>query len=459
MHTPDLKHFRLLPLAPGFGHLLFDTPGQKVNLLSASALKDLERIADWLPQSGLRGVVLSSAKAPGFCAGADLTEVAPLFDQMAERPDRRRAAVLQAQFPTFTRTFRRLETAGVPIAAAIRGATLGGALELALACHGRILTDQPETILALPEVRLGMFPAGGGSQRLPRLVAPEIALPILLDQSHLTAAEAVTLGLAERVVPEGQEVAAALAWLQGGPDPRQPWDRPGYKPPDMAAVRRLTAPLRSGRAALSPCVGATLDAVDQGLGLEMSAANAVEVAGLFQLMQRPEPHAMLATGFHGRSAWLKAKRSGPLPVWVAEMIRDTTGALRAEIGLVGQDIADMAMELSGFTKLHKAAEPTRDPTSCQSAGPPLPPGRIPAGPGILGDPEPGWQAVAVRLLAVMARAAWAQASELTAQDRRLADYCLQRELGLPVWSGGPLWLAENMGEIWARRMAPGPTLI
>lgn len=193
------------------------------------------------------------------------------------------------------------------MAAARRGGALGGGFELALACRGRIRAETPETLLAPPETGIGLVAAGGGSQRLPRLIGLARALPVLLEGHRLSPSEALAFGAAYRVMPPGTEVAAAFDWLAGSPHPQQPWDRgAGHH----IAAAELTA-LRAARSqSLSPAVEATLDALEQGLPHAMTAAHAVEVAPLVRLLQRPEPHAMMATQFHGRVAWHRAQAAG-----------------------------------------------------------------------------------------------------------------------------------------------------
>lgn len=98
----------------------------------------------------------------------------------------------------------------VPVIAAIHGACTGGGLELALACHGRICTDDPKTVLGLPEVQLGLLPGSGGTQRLPRLIGVSTALEMILTGKQLRAKQALKLGLVDDVVPHSILLEAAV---------------------------------------------------------------------------------------------------------------------------------------------------------------------------------------------------------------------------------------------------------
>src|SRR5207249_11747257 len=104
---------------------------------------------------------------------------------------------------------RKLETAGLPVAAAIAGLALGGGADFALAAHYRVITDQPQRMFGLPESLVGLLPGGGGAQRLPRLIGVEAALPVLLDGARIGGAAAIAAGLADALVAPGEEVAAA----------------------------------------------------------------------------------------------------------------------------------------------------------------------------------------------------------------------------------------------------------
>ncbi|CAH1695282.1 MULTISPECIES: enoyl-CoA hydratase-related protein [unclassified Chelatococcus] len=451
---PQLDHFRFEMAKPAIGHLVFDTPGRTVNVLSAAALADLERIAAWLPESGLAGLVLSSAKASGFCAGADLAEFEAIRGMVAATAPDDRFAALHARFAPFTRAFRRLETAGVPIAVAIEGPALGGGCELALAGHWRVMADGGAATLGLPEITVGLFPAGGGTQRLPRLIGLDAAVPMLFDGTWLSAEAAVAAGAADALAAPGKTVAEAVAWLESGPDWLPRWDCPGGVPAPSPA--RLAA-FRQEREAEAqghyPAVTAILDCLERGLSVPMDRANAVEIEALSRLLLRPEPWAMVATLFHGRQAFQRAAKHNGLPSWLAPLVEDVGRALAFEADSMGRALAEPAAVHAGFTKplpslrdgVGRVPRPTlvpppsfTPPTSAQATG------------LWIDAPSAGWQVRAARLLSRAVLAAEAHGAGLAEADRQMADYAVVAELGFPAYLGGPFALASMAGGGWAR---------
>ena len=175
-----MRSLTLKKRGDGVAVLLFDTPNRPVNVLSQGMLDEagplMEEIQD---DDEIVACVLASGKADSFIAGADLDQVVGMTAAEAEAISRGGHEWLD-----------RVEKSRKPFVAAIHGAALGGGLEVALACHYRIATDHPKTVLALPEVMLGVLPAAGGTQRLPRLVGLQRALPMLLTGKRVRAAQA-----------------------------------------------------------------------------------------------------------------------------------------------------------------------------------------------------------------------------------------------------------------------------
>ena len=188
----------------GIAVVTFDLPGEPVNKLSAAVKAEIESLLARLREdTAVRGVVLISGKPDNFIAGADIEEFTAITNQSeAERLS------FEGQ-----ETVSRLETFQKPIVAAIHGACLGGGLEVALACHYRIASDHPKTVLGLPEVQLGLIPGAGGCQRLPRLIGARAALDMILTGKTERASKAYRLGLIDEVVPASilRQVAIAAA--------------------------------------------------------------------------------------------------------------------------------------------------------------------------------------------------------------------------------------------------------
>jgi enoyl-CoA hydratase/carnithine racemase len=147
--------------------------------------------------AAVKGVVITSAKN-SFIAGADLKELVGVFDSGMSDGDE-----IYDFARSFTLLFRKLETCGKPLVAAINGTALGGGLELCLACHHRVAIDDPKAKLGLPEVQVGLLPGAGGTQRLPRLIGIEKALPLMAEGTHLDPAKAHALGIVQELAADG----------------------------------------------------------------------------------------------------------------------------------------------------------------------------------------------------------------------------------------------------------------
>lgn len=173
----------------------------------------------------VKGLILTSGKST-FVVGADI-------DQLATIKTAEQAFDLVEDLKT---SLRKLETSGKPVVAAITGTALGGGLELALACHYRIAIDSPKTAsktkLGLPEVKLGLLPGGGGTQRLPRLIGIQKALELMTQGKELSPQQAVEIGLIDDIAHDNDElISKAKAWINANPTAQQPWDKKGYKIP------------------------------------------------------------------------------------------------------------------------------------------------------------------------------------------------------------------------------------
>ena len=195
--------------------LELNLPGEPVNKISRTVRKELEAVLDSLSSaSDIRAVVLISGKPESFIAGADIDEFVAL-----ETREEALALVERGQ-----ELINRMENLGKPVLAAIHGGCLGGGLETALACTYRIATDHSKTILGLPEVQLGILPALGGCQRLPRLIGARAALDIILAGKRVPAGRAFKLGMVDELVePDGLDDAAMVAArrLAGGWRPKR----------------------------------------------------------------------------------------------------------------------------------------------------------------------------------------------------------------------------------------------
>lgn len=186
----------------GVAIFTLDNPESKMNTLSSILMDEFPSLwQETMSQRDVKAAVVISAKPDNFVAGADISM---LQEAGSVEEGTRMAAGGQA-------LFTQLAESKKPIVAAINGQTLGGGLEFALACHYRIATDSPKTVLGFPEVMLGLLPGAGGTQRLPKLVGAPTALPMILTGQTINAKKAKKIGLVDDVLPaigEGDRSAA-----------------------------------------------------------------------------------------------------------------------------------------------------------------------------------------------------------------------------------------------------------
>ena len=168
-----------------------DVPGESVNTVGPSMVGEFEAVFGEIEgDKELKGVVIASAKPSGFIAGADVGQ----FANFKSEHDAAQVSAMGQEL------LNRLEKLTVPTVAAIHGACLGAGLKTALACQYRVATNDASTVLALPEVQLGVIPGMGGTQRLPQLIGLQAALDMILSGRNIRAAKAVKMGLVDEVV-------------------------------------------------------------------------------------------------------------------------------------------------------------------------------------------------------------------------------------------------------------------
>lgn len=279
-----------------------DMPGKTMNVFSVELMDALDALIDRVDgDAAVRSCVVTSGKA-SFLAGADLVMVRGYTD----------AARTQGHDEMFAmcgrlgRQFVRLEESAKPWIAAVNGLALGGGLELALACRERYVADDPALQLGVPEVRWGLLPGAGGTQRLPRLAPVDSAMEMLLTGRSIDPATAAKLGIASAVVPPAQVVAAARAAaraLHGVPyDATKKFARlaQGDVPLYSAATARAIA-LRHGVSDSDferyPAYGAIVDSVLLGAHLPLADATAVEMEQFLRLMFDPVAGRMVRSLF------------------------------------------------------------------------------------------------------------------------------------------------------------------
>ncbi|BCH23455.1 hypothetical protein MesoLjLc_31660 [Mesorhizobium sp. L-8-10] len=433
---PEMTNFGTSRTEDGILHLVFDMPDRSMNVFSNKAIHEIEAFADWLRRSDIRGVVVSSGKSNAFCAGADLSELSQAYDMIMASPKDQRDARTVAHFSPIGRAFRKLETAGKPVAVAVHGLALGGGCELMLACHHRVLTDTKETQIGLPESLVGLLPGGGGTQRLPRFTGVEKSLGVLLDGARFGAREAVAMGAANAAVPPGQEIAAAEAWVRSNPEPRQPWDRANWKGFGADEVVAVTRPVREKLLRETgghyPAELAILDCLDRGLAGTMDEGIAAEVDVFKDLVQRIEPRNMIAVMFLGRVEYDKRRRKEALPEGLDALAAEVKSAMENKataLGILGADALKFA-GVGGAAPGDVAAASTIAARQPQWFEQPQ------------GDLERG----ALAILAAGAKAAASRADQFSAEDRNMIDFHCQQAAGFPRYLGGPFTFLARFGE-------------
>ena len=424
--APELKQFRTERSPNGVLHLVFDMPGRSMNVFSNAAIEELGRFADWLPQSDVAGVVIRSGKSTAFCAGADLAELETAYDMIMAAPAAERDRVAFDHFFRLSQGLRKLETAGKPVAVAIAGLALGGGAEFALAAHHRVITDQPQSIFGLPESLVGLLPGGGGTQRLPRLIGVEAALPVLLDGARIGGVAAVTVGIADELVAAGEEVAAAERWVLSRPPATQPWDRSDWRAKDAERFAALVGARRAN--VLTETLGhypaplAILDCIEQGFPQGFDDAIRTEMNIFAKLIQRREPRNMIRTLFLGRLDHERLKKNGMNP-----RVVDAVAAVSRILAIQSEKGKELSQSFAraGF-RIEEAQKPVFD-------------GRI-SGASYWFDDEPktwGKELLRARLAeAEDVAAGWR--SQLDEAERRAADYLLVTKEGFPAYLGGLL---------------------
>ncbi|HET6653111.1 MAG TPA: 3-hydroxyacyl-CoA dehydrogenase NAD-binding domain-containing protein [Nocardioides sp.] len=331
--------------ADGIVVLTIDDPTSSANMMNRRYKESmgaaLDRLAAEIAAGDeIAGVVVTSGKKT-FFAGGDLKTM------VQAGPDD--AATIFAEVEEIKAQLRRLETIGRPVVAAINGTALGGGLEIALACHHRIVVDAPGVQLGLPEVTLGLLPGGGGVTRTVRMLGLSSALmDVLLLGPRLKPVAAKEKGLVDALVQEPEELLpAAKGWINAHRDDQeaatQPWDRPGYKMPGgtpsspklAAFLPAFPANLRKQlKGADYPAPRAILSAAVEGAQVDFETASRIESRYLTGLVTGQNSKDMIQAFFFD----LQAINAGSLRPQGFERFEPTkVGVLGA--GMMGAGIA------------------------------------------------------------------------------------------------------------------------
>ncbi len=338
-------NFTLETDADGIALVTWDMPGKSMNVFTEEVMNELDKIIDQVvADAAIKGAVVTSGK-DSFSGGADLTmlqRMLKLFkDEKAKDPD----AAIKMLFEgagRMTWLFRKLETCGKPWVSAINGTCMGGAFELSLACHARVAADSDKVKMGLPEVKVGLFPGAGGTQRVPRLTDTQGALQMLTSGQSLSPKKAKQMGLITEIAAPEALVETAKGLIKGGLKAVAPWDVKGFKLPGgpvySAAGANLFPPaiaiLRRETYGNYPAASAILKCVYEGLLVPFDTALTIEQRYFTEIMQTTEAAMMIRSLFISLQELNKGARR---PAGVPETKFRKIGVLGA--GFMGAGIA------------------------------------------------------------------------------------------------------------------------
>lgn len=325
--------------ADGIASITWNMAQYPMNVLNSASIaaftEAVQRAAD---DPGVRGVIICSAK-PDFVAGADL-------HMMLETKS---PEAMTAFVAGMHRVLRHIETCGKPFVAAINGTALGGGYEISLACHRRIAADNPKALIGLPEVTLGIFPGGGGTQRLSRLIGVRAALPFLLEGRKVDPRQALENGLVDEVVAHDELTQRAKRWLldEGAGHAVKPWDKTEFALPGGAIQSPqcreffavTNAMVRARTLGNYPAPLAILSCVYEGCQTDIDTGLQTEIRYFARLGTGPVAKNMIRTQFFaiGEAAKLAGR-----PKTVPAASFRTIGVLGA--GMTGARIAHACVQ-------------------------------------------------------------------------------------------------------------------
>ncbi len=302
------KNFTVETDADGIALVTWDMPGKSMNVFTEEVMDELNAIVDAVVADGaVKGAVITSGKS-SFSGGADLSMIKSMFSLYQHEKAANTDGAAQKLFDLvgrMTGLFRKVETSGKPWVSAINGTCMGGAFEMSLACHGRVASNAKSVKIALPEVKVGIFPGAGGTQRVSRLADAQSALQMMTTGQSLTAARAKAMNLVHQVVEPDQLIPSAKQMIKDGLKPVAPWDEKGFKAPGggiwtpAAAQLWPAAPaiLRRETSGNYPAALAILKCVYEGLQVPFDTGLKIEQRYFTEILQTNEAFSMIRSLF------------------------------------------------------------------------------------------------------------------------------------------------------------------
>ncbi|WP_027244187.1 3-hydroxyacyl-CoA dehydrogenase NAD-binding domain-containing protein [Leisingera daeponensis] len=333
--------------ADGVAIITWDAEGKSMNVLTREAFGLVEEYVDRaLADDAVKGIVITSGKKD-FAGGMDLNVLATIREESGDNP-------AQGLFD-FTmgghRILRKLELAGMdpktkkggkPVACAINGTCAGIGTEIALACHHRVMTDNPKARIGLPEIMIGIFPGGGGTMRYSRMVGAMAAAPVLLEGKMMDPKKAKGAQLIDAVAAD--PLAAAKEWVLNAKDADlvKPWDAKGYKMPGGAPYHPAGFMTFVGASAMVhgktqgafPAAKALLSSIYEGALVDFDTALKIEARWFTHVLMNPSSSAMIRSLFLNKQA---LEKGAVRPAGVPDQSVKKIGVLGA--GMMGAGIA------------------------------------------------------------------------------------------------------------------------
>jgi len=429
-----MKNFSIEVDQQGVAVVRFDVPGKGMNVISGEVQREFDEVVETLRTNpAIRGAVLVSGKASGFCAGADLTELVDSMARWSEARSQEELLAGVADAGSWSRRLRALETCGKPVAAVIAGLAVGGGLELALACHYRLVADDPALRLAFPEASVGLLPGAGGTQRLTRLMGLSAALPYLVDGKPIPMNEALASGVVHTVAPAGELLDMARRWVLAHPEALAPWDEKGFSLPGGGAQGKdgyhRFAPAMAARLARRgdqfPATGNILKCIYEGAQVPIDRGLRIEARYFFNTARSPRARAMVRTFFLSRQTLARrTQRDDPAPLLerLREVLAQEREALARE-GVPPQVVSNLCALVS---------------VDAERAGAQM------VAPGAAAFDRTEVDRIEQRLLYVQAVAALGALDVGQVSDPLEAD-AIAVNAGFPGWTGGPVSFIEVEG--------------
>ena len=318
-----MANFKLDVDADSIALITWDMAERSMNVINTGVIEELGTLVDKVAgDAAIKGAIVTSGK-DAFCGGADLTMLegmgAVFANLVRTKGEEAAAAFVFEESRKLSQLYRRLETSGKPWVCALNGTAMGGGFELALACHYRVATDNPKTRLGLPEIKIGLFPGAGGTQRVARMLAPADALQFLLKGDQLKVDRAKAMKLIDAVVPQADLIKAAKDWIKAGGKAKAPWDTEGFRLPGgpvyskagMMTFPAANAIYRRETYDNYPAARAILQVVYEGLQLPMDTALRVESRWFAKILRSPEAAAMIRSLFVSMQDLNKGARRPP----------------------------------------------------------------------------------------------------------------------------------------------------